>query len=433
MSRSLPTRPALSHLRKEAKAILLAHHAKDASVLPTLRGLHRFSKAGAAEIFAAELALHDIQFALAIEYGFSSWEKLKAHVVSAAFAEKGKAPDPRRARLIATHEDSFTVTLQAAGRLFGKAFDYPTLYALSTNGFAPDICPEESCRSTWRMLGRGGCIDLVAGYMGLEARPIRYVSPPRRGVVPGGRFWGTPAAAKWLSEEMRACAAVLRTELEAEGVVVTSGGWQHHWEMWGIIFEAREDGTIVGQAQLGPPENVLDHAQSFWALHPAEESLGQEDADRRMLEHALHRIRGDREPFRAGRIVHGLQAMDLWAAQMLKPAFQEDSPGDSASNASLCARYTCEGARLVSAYLRQRTLSFQAPARPHVGKVSDRYARIAELRDPFVTQGEGTGYDDMMGDPLRQKQHVQEVLMPVRAELAGAAGDIEAVLHILRP
>ncbi|MCC7205486.1 MAG: hypothetical protein IT441_10430 [Phycisphaeraceae bacterium] len=65
--------------------------------------------------------------------------------------------------------------------------------------------------------------------------------------------------------------------------------------------------------------------------------------------------------------------------------------------------------------------------------MSDRYARIAELLEPFVTQEEGMGYAAIMGDPLKQRQHVQEVLMPVRAELAGAAEDIEAVLHILRP
>lgn len=38
-----------------------------------------------------------------------------------------------------------------------------------------------------------------------------------------------------------------------------------------------------------------------------------------------------------------------------------------------------------------------------------------------------------MGNPLKQKQHVQEALMPVRMELAGAAEDIQAALRALKP
>ncbi len=84
MSRSLPPRPTLEHLKKEAKAILRAHQTRDPAVLPTLRRLHRFAKAGDAEIFAADVALHDAQFALAMEYGFENWEKLRHRVGNAA-------------------------------------------------------------------------------------------------------------------------------------------------------------------------------------------------------------------------------------------------------------------------------------------------------------------------------------------------------------
>ena len=73
----LPLQPNLEHLRNEAKALLKAHAARDAGVSGTLRLLHRFEKATDAEILAAELALSEAPFALALDYGLKSWEQLK--------------------------------------------------------------------------------------------------------------------------------------------------------------------------------------------------------------------------------------------------------------------------------------------------------------------------------------------------------------------
>ena len=61
MSRNLPDRPNLEFLRKEAKTLLVSMQQRDA---------------------AAQLA--DAQYALARDYGFDSWPKLKAHVEGAA-------------------------------------------------------------------------------------------------------------------------------------------------------------------------------------------------------------------------------------------------------------------------------------------------------------------------------------------------------------
>ena len=61
MSRNLPDRPNLEFLKKEAKALLESLRQRDA---------------------AAQLA--DAQYALARDYGFDSWPKLKLHVESMA-------------------------------------------------------------------------------------------------------------------------------------------------------------------------------------------------------------------------------------------------------------------------------------------------------------------------------------------------------------
>src|SRR5262245_12113198 len=65
MSRDLPTRPNLDHLKKQAKELLLTLQQQDPG---------------------AQLA--DAQHALAREYGFASWPRLKAHV-------EGEAPATR--------------------------------------------------------------------------------------------------------------------------------------------------------------------------------------------------------------------------------------------------------------------------------------------------------------------------------------------------
>jgi hypothetical protein len=66
VSRELPSRPSLDHLKKQAKALL--------------RELRRTR---------SDAALTDAQHALAKAYGFASWPALKAHVDVAAAADPG--------------------------------------------------------------------------------------------------------------------------------------------------------------------------------------------------------------------------------------------------------------------------------------------------------------------------------------------------------
>ncbi|HDZ21998.1 hypothetical protein LCGC14_0389190 [marine sediment metagenome] len=85
--RSLAANPSLHQLRTQAKDILKAHHAGDASCCEILRKLSRLAAASDDDILATELQLKDAQFALAMHYGFESWAAMKAHVQAVA---KGK-------------------------------------------------------------------------------------------------------------------------------------------------------------------------------------------------------------------------------------------------------------------------------------------------------------------------------------------------------
>ncbi len=82
MSRSLPSRPNPAQLRNQAKDLLKAHGRGDKAVCNTLRLLRRFADTPDETILQAEIALHDVQYALALEYGFNSWSTLIRHVQS---------------------------------------------------------------------------------------------------------------------------------------------------------------------------------------------------------------------------------------------------------------------------------------------------------------------------------------------------------------
>jgi hypothetical protein len=79
--RPLPQKPSLQYLKYQAKDLLKARRAHDASAAQRIREFHpRWKKASDAEIFAAHLTLSDAQLAIAREYGFASWPRLKRRI-----------------------------------------------------------------------------------------------------------------------------------------------------------------------------------------------------------------------------------------------------------------------------------------------------------------------------------------------------------------
>jgi len=91
MPKSLPTKPNLEHLKNEAKALLKSHKDRDPSACNTLKLLRRFSGASESEIMGAGISLQEAQFALALDYGYKSWNELRRHVMSVT--AKTKAAD----------------------------------------------------------------------------------------------------------------------------------------------------------------------------------------------------------------------------------------------------------------------------------------------------------------------------------------------------
>ena len=81
--RPLPPQPSLEHLRKQAKALLKAHKARDPDIAARLKEwLPPFSESAESDILDAKVSLRDAQMAIAREYGFENWAGLRKHVAA---------------------------------------------------------------------------------------------------------------------------------------------------------------------------------------------------------------------------------------------------------------------------------------------------------------------------------------------------------------
>jgi len=79
---TLPPKPSLEKLKKQAKALLKAHRSGDVGACEALRLVHRFRRLPDQEILRSPVTLNDTQFALALSYGFGDWDELRTHVES---------------------------------------------------------------------------------------------------------------------------------------------------------------------------------------------------------------------------------------------------------------------------------------------------------------------------------------------------------------
>src|SRR5580692_2186348 len=77
----LPENPNLDHLKHQAKDLLRQHAMEEASGAQRLREFHPgLRQATDQQIFSTPLSLSGAQLAIAREYGFASWGRLKRHI-----------------------------------------------------------------------------------------------------------------------------------------------------------------------------------------------------------------------------------------------------------------------------------------------------------------------------------------------------------------
>lgn len=93
----LPSNPNLEHLKYQAKDLLKGYAARDPGVAQRIREFHpHFNGSTDARIFDTQLSLSDAQLAIAREYGFPSWARLKAHIEKPTLANQLNLPHHER-------------------------------------------------------------------------------------------------------------------------------------------------------------------------------------------------------------------------------------------------------------------------------------------------------------------------------------------------
>ena len=95
--RRLPSNPNLDHLKYQAKDLLKDHAARTQGAAQRIREFHpRFGGGSDPEIFGARFRLTDAQLAIAREYGFPSWTRLKRHVEQPSLSDRLDLPHQQR-------------------------------------------------------------------------------------------------------------------------------------------------------------------------------------------------------------------------------------------------------------------------------------------------------------------------------------------------
>ncbi len=201
MPKSLPAKPNLEFLRKEAKDLLDAFRRGDAAVLPVVRHLTYLGGISDAELLTPgriEVSLQRMQFCLAVEYGCTDWEDLKETVRGAVEpAPAGAAPRVDRAEVAPAAREMFIAqagdlpisrreteglikalcALTAVGRRHG-------LVALTT--LADEFLDEEPARIGLPALEGGTAPDVVKALMAERRAPAIAEYDRRQEVVIAG-------------------------------------------------------------------------------------------------------------------------------------------------------------------------------------------------------------------------------------------------------
>jgi len=446
MSPVLPLHPHLDHLKKQAKALLKAQCAGDALACEPLRQLHRFADVGDAEILAASVQLHEVQFALALDYGFPSWERLQAFV-------GGQEPLPIPAMDFAgvvirgngCNDDTFSLVMDEVCTLLNRPVPYDLLVFLAGNGFAPAVRECEPSRHWWHVQNQAKNLNLVAQTVGLSTRLLPKIDCGTLPPYPEDN----EARDQWFNEYYRLPSVPAIAQALARGDVVITDrdwDWRHYhngWVGWGILTEARADGTILGACLNGRRDNPMVFPAQCFALSPAKPSLSPQETLRETLQRAVQRIRATGRFTRslpANPDFFGLTGVDRIIEEMRTvPGFcaecQEHEDGWKCAREN--AILTVKGARVVAAVLHTRLDEFfpgtmPATARKPLQTAADCYTRITErLQSATANDGEGS-YKAICPDLARQQAHVEEVLLPVKADLTKAVTAIERALDVMK-
>lgn len=292
MTRPLPPNPTLKHLRNEAKAIRKALKAADRKACPPLRCLNRFAKATDEEILAADIPLKEVQFALAMDYGFKSWAEMKRFVESLEIMRSGGLPLAKGASLrnwainnpqdVKLDGDTWVFTgKDVRAEVGGMSWDN---YVLSADVQVVRTTPDGTYRV--QLTGRGTSIycQLVPGWIVIAYFEEQPKDNPKGFTHLARREFDVPEG-KWVNFRMKAEAGTIAAFLDGQEIVSARipCGTQG---MPGLLVNGQQNAEVrvrnIRVEFLRPtPEQVIEYgagAGANWERYVAEHGGDMPDA-----------------------------------------------------------------------------------------------------------------------------------------------------------
>ncbi len=385
MSRTLPPRPDFTQLKHQAKDLLHAHERKDAAACGVLRRLRRFASANDAAVLAAPLALHEAQYALAMEYGFASWNALKRHIEKVT----GR-PSPVRREKDRTyvaglekhgigckdaHDNSVIACIAGVMAALGEnELTYEYLMGASGAAFRvqmhqPNWCPSAACAPCG--------YDCVPGAMAVTGYRLTWIDTQRDG--------------KWLSDGVKEALQAVPASVDRGVPVILAGkesglivGYHADGKLVVRPYEHRQDGYADADAfdrtgKLTWTTSDGSWTDSAWAvgiIEPADLPMDRREAVADSLRLAVKLAKTER----FGEYLSGFAALEHWSQALLDDsrfeALTEESWFPTAHGNGYC--YPCLWSSRFNAekYLREVAEEFEPPIRSRLLELAGLYREM---------------------------------------------------------
>jgi len=428
MSRLLPIRPDLEHLRNEAKALHKAHARGDASACGILRRLKRFSGATDAQVLSSPVTLTEAQFALALDYGFKGWDELRRTVLRTRPVEGANAPaSPRALRLsdppAGGDGNRLARAYQMSFSCCGVACDYDTV--AGDSGLAFILQADSAHRPYgadvteldlgWWPLDEWGAmlrLDFLGSVYGVQMHRLPLAMDEYR------------ADAAKAFESYHRGAIVECLQAERPVVCVTSG-----CDIW--VITGMDDGSppLLGQLSCDSTSQVKRVGQYPWwvvAMGDVREPMDRVRADAEAVAFAvdLHHERFSRNipgcaPEYAAVKSSGTASFTLWA-RVLRDG-ERCGPSHYSANIVGCTR---RNRRSAPPYLRQM-------AARHTRSVAARLGTAADIYDEVLAKLGTADTSKEAFSTAAGRLKLADVVDELAALEAKAVGELEQALQAI--
>ena len=385
MPRTLPVRPDLTQLKHQAKDLLRAHKQKDASVCPVLRRLRRFAPLDDAGILAQKPALHEAQYALAMEYGFASWNALKRHVEKVTGRPSPVRREKNRTYVTGLekhgigckdgHDNSVIACIAGVMQAMGEEeLTYEYLMGVSGAAFRVQMCEPVWCPSA----ACAPCgYDCLPGAVAATGYRLRWIDTQRDG--------------KWLDGGVREALQAIPLSID-RGVPVIMAGKEsglvvgYHADSKLVVrpYEFHQDGYQDAEVFDSSGEVKWVFGDGKWddwvwtvgIIEPADLPRDRRAAVANSLRLAVKLAKTER----FGRYLSGFAAIQYWIDGLLDDArfdlLTEENWFQMAHGNGFC--YPCLWSARLSAekYLRQVAGDFEVPIKSRLLALAGLYQRM---------------------------------------------------------